>query len=161
VSEGAGVEYSAHDSEIAEALERELRLSVSPHATIAAVRRRPSAYRTSFPIEELDVTLEDGRSLELVLKEGGRGALREDARMAKPEWLYDPLREIEVYRSVLAAVSAGTAKYYGSVVDAERDRYWLFIERMPGVELFQVGPIDTWAEAARWLARARQANTGR
>ena len=142
------------DREVAAALERELRLSVSPRVTIAALRRRPSAYRTSFPIEELDVTLDDGRLLELLLKEGGRGSLREDAHRAKPMHLYDPLREIEVYRSVLASRDLGTATYYGAVVEAERDRYWLFIERVRGAELFQVGERGLWADAARWLARA-------
>jgi hypothetical protein len=142
------------DREVAAALERELRQSVSPRATITALRRRPSAYRTSFPIEELDVTLDDGRHLELILKEGGRGSLREDARRAKPMHLYDPQREIEVYRSALASQGLGTATYYGAAVEAERDRYWLFIERVRGAELFQVGERGLWVDAARWLARA-------
>ena len=100
------------------------------------------------------MTLDDGRLLELILKEGGRGSLREDAHRAKPMQLYDPLREIEVYRSVLASQSLGTATYYGAAVEAGRDRYWLFIERVRGAELFQVGERGLWVDAARWLARA-------
>src|SRR5262249_18457071 len=45
----------------------------------------------------------------------------------------------------------GTAICYGAVVDQWAGRYWLFLERVPGLELYQVSsPI--WQEVARWLA---------
>ncbi|HEY9232764.1 MAG TPA: aminoglycoside phosphotransferase family protein, partial [Blastocatellia bacterium] len=43
--------------------------------------------------------------------------------------------------------------FYGAGVDPQRQRYWLFIEKVPGVELYQVGEFAMWEEAARWLAR--------
>ena len=41
---------------------------------------------------------------------------------------------------------------YGSSVDPARERYWLFIENVEGDVLWQVGELDVWEEAARWLA---------
>lgn len=119
---------------------------------VAEVSRRPSRYRTSFSLEELDVTLEDGTTLALVFKSVGLHALSARARGAKPDFLYDPLREIEAYESILAESGLGTAVCYGTVVDRERDRFWLFLEKVPGVELYQVGELETWRGAARWLA---------
>ncbi len=63
------------------------------------IRRRPSEYRTSFPLEELDLTLEDGASLRLVFKRLDWDALTDEARLAKPRFLHDPLREPVVYGS--------------------------------------------------------------
>lgn len=119
---------------------------------VAEVVRRPSRYRTSFSLEELEVTLEDGTTLTLVFKNVGLHALSERARGAKPDFLYDPLREIEAYESILAESGLGTAVCYGTVVDPERDRFWLFLEKVPGVELYQVGELETWRRPARWLA---------
>jgi Ser/Thr protein kinase RdoA (MazF antagonist) len=141
-------------SELHSTLERLLPEALGRPCRVGELRRRPSSYRTSFPLEELDVALTDGTRLELVMKDGGRAALREDARLAKPGLLYDPVREIEVYRGVLAPQRMGTARYYGSVVDAAGDRYRLFIERVRGVELYQVVDLELWKEAARWLGRA-------
>jgi hypothetical protein len=119
---------------------------------IRRVERRPHAYRTSFALEELTVELADGRRLELVFKDLGRRGLAPSARLAKPEFVYDPLREIEVYRDALAGRGLGTATYYGSRADRAADRYWLAIENVGGTVLWQVGKLATWKAAARRLA---------
>jgi aminoglycoside phosphotransferase (APT) family kinase protein len=46
----------------------------------------------------------------------------------------------------------GTPHFFGSVVDTENDRFWLFLERVAGRELYQVGDAGVWQDAARWLA---------
>jgi Ser/Thr protein kinase RdoA (MazF antagonist) len=115
------------------------------------IRRRPSEYRTSFPLEELDVTLQDGTELRLVFKDLGWGGLDEEARFAKPEFLHDPLREPAVYESVLAAASTGPPRFYGLVIDPCAGRYWLFVERVEGRELYQVGDVALWQAAAGWV----------
>jgi hypothetical protein len=120
---------------------------------IRAVRRTPSAYRTSFPLERLAVELEDGRTLRLVFKQLGWACLGEEARLAKPRFLHDPRRELAVYASVLAPALTGPPHYYGSAVDSGRGRYWLFIEWVEGRELYQVGERWLWEAAARWLAQ--------
>jgi hypothetical protein len=119
---------------------------------IARLKRRRCDYSSSYPLEELDVLLEDGTSLEIMLKDVGRQALLEVARHAKPAFLHDPLREIETYRTILAPDQLGTAVYYGTVVDEEQERYMLFLERVPGLRLAHVGEFATWLEVAEHLA---------
>src|SRR4051794_8411800 len=59
---------------------------------------RPSEYRSSFSLDELDVELDDGTLLALVFKRVGWESLLEPARAVKPKFVHDPLREIETYR---------------------------------------------------------------
>lgn len=116
-----------------------------------AIHRRPYEYRTSFPLEQLDLILEGGASLRLVFKQLDWDTLSDEARLAKPRFLHDPLREAAVYGSVLAAAPSGPPRHYGSAIDPERERHWLFIEWVDGRELFQVGDRALWEAAAAWL----------
>ena len=116
---------------------------------VIGVQRRASPYRTSYPLEILEVALDDGATVPMVFKHLAREALTEEALRAKPEHLYDPLREIETYRLILAPAAMGTPELYA----AAGDRRWLLIEKVRGVELYQVGEPDTWAEVAGWAAR--------
>jgi hypothetical protein len=140
---------SPTDGELREALERIL----GPSIRIERIERRPSPYRTSFPIEELKVDRQGGPSLAIIWKDLSRSSLSEAARGAKPAFLYDPLREIEVYESLLPAARLGTPVCYGTGVDESLRRYWLFIEHVTGRELYQIGDFEIWREAAAWLAR--------
>jgi hypothetical protein len=126
-------------------------------ARITAFERRPSEYRTSFPLEEIDVRLGDGRRLALMFKDVARESLDPKAIAVKPELLADPLREIEVYERVLSGAGVGTPKCHATRVDPGAGRYWLFIERVPGVELYQVGRRSTWEYVAARLAGMHQA----
>lgn len=119
---------------------------------ITRLERRPSAYRTSYPIEEVSVGFTDGARLELMFKDLSRRTLNRDARQAKPLFLYDPLREIETYRILLGPARPGTATCFGAAADCRLGRYWLFLEKVPGQELYQVGDFTIWRQAARWLA---------
>jgi aminoglycoside phosphotransferase (APT) family kinase protein len=100
----------------------------------------------------LDVGLAGGRTLRLVLKDFSPRAILGCARGVRPEFLRDPLREITVYRDVLAAADLGTAACYGAAIDEPLGRFWLFLERVPGRALSQVGEFAAWEPAARWLA---------
>ena len=122
---------------------------------IVRIERRPSLYRTSFALEELDVTTGDGRELSLVLKDVSPAGLSPGARGAKPHFLYDPEREIDVYREVVGPNRLGPV-CYAAVAEPERSRYWLVLERVPGVELYQVGDLGVWEDVARWLARMHE-----
>src|SRR5262249_12575491 len=112
------------------------------------VRRRPFEYRSSAPLVELEA---DGR--RLLLKDLSRGSLTERTRAAKPEILYEPSRELEVYRTLLDGAGLGTPELAAMVDDPDRDRYWLVVEKVTGIELYQVGEIERWGEVAAWLAR--------
>ncbi len=134
------------------ALEQALTEHAGARVSVAGLVRRPCEYRTSFALEELDVTLADGTVLRAMFKDLSRACLSEGAQRAKPEFLHDPLREIEVYRDLLDGAGLGTPAYHGSAVDPGRDRYWLFIENVRGPVLWQVGEFAVYEETARWLA---------
>lgn len=115
------------------------------------VRRRPSPYRTSFPIEELRFELAGRGPVRAGFKQIEWDRLEPSAQLAKPRFLHDPEREPGVYRALLPQAPAGPPEFFGSVLDGER--CWLFVEWVEGRELFQVGERELWEEAARWLAR--------
>jgi len=119
---------------------------------IAAVDRARSIYSTSFPIDDLVVTLADGSRLELVHKDLAWEALLPGARRTKPRFLYDPGREIAVYRDLLDPTRHGTARCYGVVADEGSGRFSVLLEKVNGVELYQVGDLELWQRVARWLA---------
>ena len=156
---GAG--HEAKTEELRAELERALSDRRGAPVTITGMDRRPCEYRTSFALEELDVELSGGDRLQLMFKDLSRAALHEGALAAKPQLLYDPLREIHVYRDVLDDADLGTAEYHGASVDPSRERWWLFIENVVGDVLWQIGEFDVWEEAARWLARMHRTLAGR
>lgn len=93
--------------------------------------RRPHAYATSHPLEEVDEWS--------LLKD-----LREPAP-SKPLFLHDPWREIDTYRHILAPAGIGPRLH------ATGDGL-LLIEKVDGTELWQFGEVETWCQVARWLA---------
>jgi len=137
--------------ELKAALEHVLSRRRKASVNVKTLRREPSAYSSSFATEHLDLTLGGGDQLELVFKDLSRGALLESARAAKPLFLHDPLREIGTYEQILARSALGTPVCHGAVVDAAAGRFWLFLERIRGVELYQTGNLAVWADVARWL----------
>jgi len=140
------------DADLRGALETALASHFGRPVRVTAFDRRPSPYQTSAAIEELDVELDDGVRLQIMFKDASLGAQHDGARRTKPSFLHDPVREIETYRRVLAAHRLGTATCYGAVVDPPRGRYWLFLERMRGVGLYEVGELATWQRVAASLA---------
>jgi aminoglycoside phosphotransferase (APT) family kinase protein len=103
--------------------------------------RRPWPYRASLPMEELDV---QGR--RLLLKD-----LSSSHDLPRPRLAPDPRREIAVYRDVLAPLAVdGTARVAAADETAGR---WLVLELVDGTPLWQIGELETWEAAARWLAR--------
>jgi phosphotransferase family enzyme len=121
-------------------------LAASLGRPIASVSRRPYPYRTSHKLDELQVVLSDGTRVDLLLKDLRFSELGASARSTKPAFLHNPLREVEAYR-LLASTGLGTPICH----DAGDD--WVLLEKVPGVELWQVGDLDVWAETARWLTR--------
>lgn len=139
------------DDALRTALEDTLSAYVGTPRRVVELARQPSWKRSSFALEALDVRLDDGTTMDMLFKDLSWQALLPAGRLAKPSFLYDPLREIETYRQVLAHQQLGTPTFYGAVVDAEVDRYWLFIEQVQGLELYYVA-LPTWEKVASWLA---------
>lgn len=121
--------------------------------SVAILSRRPFAYESSFAIDELCVRTGDGEKLALLVKDVGGAGLSRLAATAKPRSTIDPGREIAVYRDLLAAAGLSTPRFFGACVDAEAGRWWLFLERIGGEVLSDVGEISVWQEAAAWAAR--------
>ena len=134
------------------ALEAELSRYFGRATRIEKLDRRVSEYCSSFIIEELDMTLDDGSSLALIFKNLGQNALMKGAGSVKPWFFYDSMREIETYRKILVQHRLGTATCFGASVDRGTDRYWLFLERLPPVLLWQQGELYVWEKVAAWLA---------
>jgi len=120
---------------------------------IVKLARRPCPYSSSFTLDEIDVGFADGSELQLVMKDLSPEAMAEGARQARPEFLYEPRREIQAYRRILPFAPPGTATWYGAVVNPTTQRYLLFLERVDGLELRHVGAFSIWERAARWIAR--------
>jgi hypothetical protein len=118
---------------------------------VVQVMRHPCAYASSFPIDELTVRLENGRELAIVRKDLSASAILPAARGVKPRFLYDPMREIEAYRKV-AAPSRSGARLFGAIVDPTTDCYVLYLEKIDGTLLSEIGEFAVWRAAARWLA---------
>jgi aminoglycoside phosphotransferase (APT) family kinase protein len=115
------------------------------------VDRRRSAYRSSFPLEELRVKLELGGELRLAFKRLAWSELSRDGRLAKPRFLFDPRRESAVYSSLLPGAPAGPPRYFGSLSTDDGAGCWLFVEWVEGRELYKVGERSIWVAVAHWL----------
>ena len=118
---------------------------------VVRIERRPYPYATSYPLEEVTALLDDGRTLGLILKDLTWDRLLGDARRTKPRFLYEPRRCIETYRCILQGSGVGTT-CHGAFSDDASGRHWILVEKVPGVELWQIGDLGTWESVARWLA---------
>src|SRR5258708_29420172 len=121
------------------ALSRILKRSVS------SVKRTPYPYGTSHRLELVDVSLDDGSDLQLLLKYLNHSDPGATSSTVKPPFLLDRHREVEAY-GLLASADLGVPICHAASDD------WLLIEKVPGVELWQLGELDAWAQAARWIA---------
>lgn len=115
------------------------------------ISRRESEYRTSFPIEELEVEIPGEGRAEIVCKRLDRAGLDAAAQLAKPLFLHAAGREVEVYERLLPRGPAGPPRFFGAEVD--EGRTLLFIERIEGRPLAEVGERELWEAAAGWLGR--------
>jgi hypothetical protein len=151
VTDGRTSPASDTEADLQRALQEILGRTDGDSSGIRSLSRRPYPYRTSFALEEVEVELDDGTGLQLLLKDLGPDALVGEARRAKPGFLASPGREGTVYRTLLAPRGFGPV-LHGTVDDPDKGRHWLFLERVTGLELYQVGELETWREVARWLA---------
>jgi hypothetical protein len=117
---------------------------------VVELARQPYRYATSAPLEELRVLMDDGAEMVLILKDLRRDRLIGDARMTKPTFLHQPGREVETYRRILGPAGIGP-DCVAAVAEPDPPRHWLLLEKVPGVELWQVGELSVWEEVARWL----------
>jgi aminoglycoside phosphotransferase (APT) family kinase protein len=110
-------------------------------------------YCSSYPIEELVVSLGGQPPERVLFKDLSPSAMLGDARRVKMGDHRDPLREIAVYRHALATGGLSTPRLIAAVAEPAIGRYWLFLEKVEGPPLWQVGEFEAWLEAARFLGR--------
>ena len=134
------------------AVQRALGRHLTAGRRVRSVVSVPSPNRSSFVVDDIDVRLDDGTTLELVAKAAHWNGLSPEARRAKPRFLWDPDRERASYEALLSPRQIGSARYFGSYVGQSGERY-LLLERIEGTPLWQHGDREAWCEAARWLAR--------
>jgi Ser/Thr protein kinase RdoA (MazF antagonist) len=117
--------------------DRELRQALGAHS----IQRRPWPYRASLPMEELDLP-----GQRLLLKD-----LSSSHELPRPLLAPDPRREIAVYRNILAPLAVdGTPRVAAA---DEASARWLVLELVDGTPLWQIGELETWQTAARWLGK--------
>src|SRR6476646_5400327 len=139
--------------ELRGAVEQVLSQHFGASRRVKSLRRRRSAYSSSSIIENLEVGLDSGRRLRLVFKDLSPRSLLLTASQVRPRFLYQPRREIEIYRRILDYQRFGTPRCYGAIESPAQERYWLFLERVDGPLLWQRGRLELWEQAAKWLAR--------
>lgn len=137
------------DEELRGCLERALAETEGGAPRVTELGRRPFAYETSFAIDELRAGLEDGRTLHLVVKDVGAG-LSAAAAAAKPAVELHPGREIAVYRNLLRG-TVPAPRFHGA--EERGGRAWLFLERVPGEVLTDVGAPAAWQASAAWAGK--------
>ena len=119
--------------------------------TVLTLQRQSSDYYSTYPMEHLRATLDNGQSLSLLFKDLSPNPAAPH-RNVKPAFLLDPLREINVYRHVLAPLHPDVPRLFASRADASSGEYWLLLENLPGAPLYEVGDFSLWQFAARRLA---------
>ena len=146
---GVSIAVDVEDADISRAVGKWL-ADGDRGAPVARLLRRPWEYATSAPLELVTVVTDEGQEHDLVLKHLGTRHASEQVRRAKPPFVVDSQREIEVYRRLMAPLGIGPA-LVGSRIEPATDTYWLLLEHVPGPRLFEVGEPAAWAATAHWL----------
>ena len=149
MSSGARAAVDVADADLVRAVEDWLARG-GRGASVVRLFRRPWEYATSAPLERVTAVTNDGREHDLVLKHLGPGHITEQVRRAKPAFVVDSRREIEVYRRLMAPLRIG-ATLVGSTLAPDTGTYWLLLEHVPGPRLAEVGEPAAWAATAHWL----------
>jgi Phosphotransferase enzyme family len=121
---------------------------------LGAVEKRVLSSTTSYTTTEVTVRLRGGGAVRLFLKDFGYSRLPKDGVESRR------LREVHVYRDLLAGAGLGTPEYCGSLLDEPEGRLWLLLALVDGVQLRDC-ELEAWIPAAAWLARLHAHFEGR
>lgn len=148
-------------SELRLAIEQMLTKHFGRECRIVEFRRRRSDFASSYRMEDLDLVLDDGRELQVVLKAIGAPGMLDDARRTRPAFFLEPMREAELYRSTLGAIGDHAPECYGTTTVLPDHQRYLVLERVEGLELRRVGDFAVWEQTAHLLATIQHTLTGR
>jgi hypothetical protein len=113
-------------------------------ASIERLQRTRARYIGSYECDTVAVQLANGQELSFFLKDFSFSQKTKDDPEKRRE------RELRVYRDLLAGTNLGTAKYYGSLWDESKGRYWLMLELVDGVVVKDQN-VGHGSIAAHWL----------
>ena len=117
---------------------------------VVEVHRRPWEYATSTALELVTAVSDDGIKRQFVLKHLDPAHASAEARRAKPSFIIEPRREIEMYRRVLAPLGVGPSLVASSLT-SESDSCWLLLSYVAGRRLHEDGDLDQWESVGAWL----------
>jgi hypothetical protein len=143
---------SPSSAQLRAALSRSLERRM-PRVRIIGVDRAPYPNRSSWWLEEITLDLDDNTRIALIFKDLARETKGSGARHVKPAFVTNPAREAWVYQNLLIEGAPGPPRLWAAVTDSEAGRYWLFLERVNGTPLTQMGDRKAWWAAAEWLGR--------
>lgn len=127
-------------------LERIMEEVFRERSPIIHINPRLSNYSSSFASYIISVQVAENREHTVFLKDFG------DNRRPVQQLQDRRKRELHLYRDMLGDAGLGTARYYGSLWDESKERFWLFLEFVDGKPLRQSG-FEYWMAAVRWLGR--------
>jgi hypothetical protein len=113
-------------------------------AAIETLKRTRARYIGSYDCDTVAVQLANGQELTFFLKDFGFSQKTKDDPEKRRE------RELRVYRDLFAGTGLGTARYYGSLWDESKGRYWLILEFVDGVVVKDQN-VGHGSIAAAWL----------
>ncbi|HEY9516928.1 MAG TPA: hypothetical protein VIQ74_14715, partial [Gemmatimonadaceae bacterium] len=113
---------------------------------ITAIEQTRCTLSTSYNTHIVTVHLASGDELKVFVKDFGFSVRPKDGPEERRQ------REVSVYQDLLSGTALGTARYYGSVLDELRQRFWLLLEFVDG-EPVGYCHLDSWAPAAARLGR--------
>jgi len=132
------------------AFDRFLRSCVEPAlGPIDGWTRRLHPRVSSMPLHQVDLVMASGNHQQLVCKSTSSASLPAETKRARPARGRHHRREAFMYERVLDAEVWGTPRCLG--IDPVHQ--WLLLSDVGGVPLAEVGDLEAWADAARWLAR--------
>jgi aminoglycoside phosphotransferase (APT) family kinase protein len=134
------------DADLREVLEEVLAQHFGSPQTILGVQRLRSEHSSSYETEVVTVGLEGRGELRLFLKDFGARIYQKDSMTERRA------RELYVYRDLLFEADLGTPTYYGAAWDEERERFWLLLEFVEGVQV-KHREFEEWVRAVAWLGR--------
>ena len=125
---------------------------------VKAIHAAPWDYHTSHAMQSLRVELGDGTIIPMLLKDLDFENQLPEARRTRPPQLYNPRREIDVYREILNDSRLDAPRCYGAIIDQKR--HWLFLEELiDAIPLWQC-EMTQWPLAAAWLRRLHEHRHG-
>ena len=113
---------------------------------IADIHRRRSDYSSWYSSDVITVQLVTGFELKMFLKDFGSYQRPKEGMVQRRE------RELSVYRNLLSEPNLGTPKFYGSLWDESKGRFWLLLEFVNGQPLKHCN-FEYWVAAAGWLGQ--------